>query len=217
MDRQNREGSRFGSGGMATDSMNSRFRRERLRQLALETFDVSKDPYMIKNQLGSFECRLCATVHANEGSYMGHTQGRRHQTALQQRAIRDAKLAGVAAPVAKVVKPAPRIVAKIGRPGYRVAKFWEDQLPGLKFDLQFPDIEPGAQPRHSFMSAYEQKVEPPDARYQYLLFAAAPYETVAFKIPSRPMNKERFVTEWDPRTHNFHVELQYVARTTLTS
>ncbi|KTF80886.1 hypothetical protein cypCar_00047369 [Cyprinus carpio] len=32
------------------------------------------------------------------------------------------------------------------------------------------------------MSAYEQRIEPPDRRWQYLLFAAEPYETIAFKV-----------------------------------
>ena len=40
-------------------------------------------------------------------------------------------------------------------------------------------------PRYRFMSAYEQKVEAVDGRFQYLLFAAEPYETVAFKIPNK--------------------------------
>jgi splicing factor 3A subunit 2 len=40
----------------------------------------------------------------------------------------------------------------------------------------------GVIPRHRFMSAYEQKIEPPDKRWQYLLFAAEPYETIAFKV-----------------------------------
>jgi splicing factor 3A subunit 2 len=33
-------------------------RRERLRKLALETIDLSKDPYFMKNHLGSYECKL---------------------------------------------------------------------------------------------------------------------------------------------------------------
>lgn len=37
-------------------------------------------------------------------------------------------------------------------------------------------------PRHRFMSAYEQKIEPPDRKWQYLLFAAEPYETISFKV-----------------------------------
>ena len=32
------------------------------------------------------------------------------------------------------------------------------------------------------MSAYEQRIEPPDKKWQYLLFAAEPYETIAFKV-----------------------------------
>ena len=35
------------------------------------------------------------------------------------------------------------------------------------------------------MSAYEQKVEAPDRNYQFVLFAAEPYETIAFKIPNK--------------------------------
>jgi len=32
------------------------------------------------------------------------------------------------------------------------------------------------------MSGFEQHVEAPDRRWQYLLFAAEPYETIAFKV-----------------------------------
>lgn len=40
------------------------------------------------------------------------------------------------------------------------------------------------------MSAYEQRVETPDRHWQYLLFAAAPYETVAFKIPAAEIDRD---------------------------
>ena len=52
-------------------------RRERLRRLALETIDLSKDPYFMRNHLGQYECRLCLTLHNNEGNYLAHTQVRR--------------------------------------------------------------------------------------------------------------------------------------------
>lgn len=42
--------------------------------------------------------------------------------------------------------------------------------------------EEGIQPRHRFMSSYEQKIETPDKNYQYVLFACDPYETVGFKV-----------------------------------
>lgn len=34
------------------------------------------------------------------------------------------------------------------------------------------------------MSPYEQKVEPTDRNYQYVVFAAEPYDNIAFKIPN---------------------------------
>jgi hypothetical protein len=79
-------------------------RRERLRKLALETVDLNKDPYFMRNHLGksplhrmycenmilgetdldigsirarlagSYECKLCLTIHTNEGNYLAHTQ-----------------------------------------------------------------------------------------------------------------------------------------------
>ena len=111
-------------------------RRERLRRLALETIDLAKDPYFMRNHLGrydpdpatlpkpptthafrvetrapfdtargltsspdrvpsiprliSYECKLCLTIHGNEGSYLAHTQGKRHQQNLAKRAAREA-------------------------------------------------------------------------------------------------------------------------------
>jgi len=42
MDFQNRVGGKTGSGGVASSSESNRDRRERLRQLALETIDLNK-------------------------------------------------------------------------------------------------------------------------------------------------------------------------------
>ena len=39
-------------------------------------------------------------------------------------------------------------------------------------------------PKYRIMSTYEQRKEDIDDKYQYLLFAAEPYETIGFKIPS---------------------------------
>ena len=52
MDFQNRAGGKTGGGGQASWSDANRDRRERLRQLALETIDIAKDPYFMKNHLG---------------------------------------------------------------------------------------------------------------------------------------------------------------------
>src|SRR5271163_1290696 len=124
MDYQNRAGSKFGGGGVASHSATNADRRERLRKLALETIDLDKDPYFFKNHVGSFECRLCLTVHQNDGSYLAHTQGRKHQTNLARRAAREQKEGraqdGTLLPAMGV--QVKRNVVKIGRPGYKITK-----------------------------------------------------------------------------------------------
>ncbi len=49
-------------------------RRERLLKLALETIDLDKDPYFMKNHLGTMECHICSTIHNNEAQYLQHSQ-----------------------------------------------------------------------------------------------------------------------------------------------
>lgn len=119
MDFQNRVGGKTGSGGQMSESQAALERKERLRKLALETIDITKDPYFMRNHLGTFECKLCLTLHPNEGNYLAHTQGKRHQYNLGRRAAMEAKNA---APRTIVIKEAPtKRVIKIGRPGYRVS------------------------------------------------------------------------------------------------
>lgn len=78
IDRQNRVGSKFGGGGVSSAQHSERERKERLRQLALETVDLAKDPYLMRNHLGTYECKLCLTLHTNEGNYLAHTQRKKH-------------------------------------------------------------------------------------------------------------------------------------------
>uniref|UniRef100_K1QW67 Splicing factor 3A subunit 2 n=1 Tax=Magallana gigas TaxID=29159 RepID=K1QW67_MAGGI len=72
----------------------------------------------------------------------------------------------------------------------------------LLFQIDYPEIVEGIAPRHRFMAAYEQKVEPPDRKWQYLLFAAEPYETIAFKVPSREVDKDpkKLWSHWNRET-----------------
>lgn len=168
---------------------------------ALETIDLSKDPYFMRNHLGQYECRLCLTLHPNEGNYLAHTQGRRHQENLAKRAARE-QAEAPAAPAPKL-RSGPRKTVKIGRPGYRVTKQFdpETKTRSLLFQIEYPEIEDArAAPRYRFMSSYEQKVDAWDKRYQYLLFAAEPYETVAFKVPNAEIDKRRDLlwTHWEP-------------------
>jgi splicing factor 3A subunit 2 len=245
-------GSKFGGGGVAGASETNVDRRERLRKLALETIDLAKvyfmmpasslsyilssqDPYILRNHLGSLECRLCLTLHTNEGSYLAHTQGKKHQTNLARRAARDAKESQL------LIAPTPsniqrKVFLKIGRPGYRVTKVRDQETgkEGMMVQVHLPQIKAGVIPRRRFMSAWEQKREPPNRAYQYLIVrfsfplsqdkflnspfskvAAEPYETIAFRIPAREIEDETDDagywnwSHWDPDTKQYSFQFMF--------
>jgi splicing factor 3A subunit 2 len=102
---------------------------------------------------------------------------------------------------------------KIGRPGYRVTKQRDPESgqQSLMFEIDYPEVADGVAPRHRFMSAYEQKIEPPDRKWQYLLFAAEPYETIAFKVPSREVDKSetKFWSLWNKETKEFFLQFAF--------
>ncbi|KAA3455171.1 splicing factor 3A subunit 2-like [Gossypium australe] len=268
-------GSKPGSGGAASAQTEAMDRRERLRRLALETIDLAKDPYFMRNHLGSYECKLCLTLHNNEGNYLAHTQGKRHQTNLAKRAAREAKEAPAQPQPHKrkvsvrktgtylSASPCPFLqfrcffgansVVKIGRPGYRVTKQYDPETKqrSLLFQIEYPEIEDNTKPRHRVMSSYEQvfrsikpklhifpklefislfnhrlfslqynvyvycswmqRVQPFDRRYQYLLFAAEPYEIIAFKVPSTEIDKStpKFFSHWDPDSKMFTLQVYF--------
>eukprot|EP01083_Nonionella_stella_P206782 751799_1 len=129
VDRQNRVGSKFGGGGVSSAQQSERERKDRLRELALETIDLAKDPYLMRNHLGTYECKLCLTLHTNEANYLSHTQGKKHQSGLARRAAMEAKLArqkegtDVMMPMRSTTQSARSMTkVKIGRPGYEVSK-----------------------------------------------------------------------------------------------
>ncbi|KAI8898157.1 hypothetical protein BC833DRAFT_614956 [Globomyces pollinis-pini] len=221
MDFQNRVGVRFGAGQEASTSQINSDRKERIRKLAMETVDLSKDPYIMKNHLGTYECKLCLTMHTNEGSYLAHTQGKKHISNLTRRTAKDQKDAeafggvGPAIPRAKSKKmlnhmPIRKVQVKIGRPGYKVTKVRDPvtRQSGLLFQIYYPDIIPGIKPHTRFMSAYEQRIEPPSKFFQYLLVAAEPYETVAFKVQSMEIDRSagKFWNYWDSDTKQYHLQ-----------
>ncbi|CAJ0572752.1 unnamed protein product, partial [Mesorhabditis spiculigera] len=212
MDFQNRAGGRTGGGGMASAADAGVERRERLRQLALETIDLQKDPYFMRNHVGTYECKLCLTLHNNEGSYLAHTQGKKHQANLARRAAKDAADQPFL-PALQQPKVDIKRFVKIGRPGYKVTRERDPhtgQL-ALLFQIDYPEAGDGVVPRHRFMSAYEQKIHPPEKKYQYLLFAAEPYETISFKIPSKEVDKaeNKFWTLWNKETKQFFVQVAF--------
>jgi splicing factor 3A subunit 2 len=154
-------------------------------------------------------------VHQNDGSYLAHTQGRKHQTNLARRAAKEQRegkkddttqqglLAG----------PVKKNIIKIGRPGYRITKIRDPKTRqnGLLLQFQFPDITPGTTPRVRFMSAYEQKVEEEDPAFQYFVVAGEPYETVAVKLQAREVDRtgEKFWQWFDEDNKEFWCQLLF--------
>jgi splicing factor 3A subunit 2 len=155
-------------------------------------------------------------VHQNDGSYLAHTQGRKHQTNLARRAAREQRegkgqdpnsMAGFAGVQVK------KQMIKIGRPGYKITKI-QDPLTrqqGLLFQLQFQEITPGVVPRVRFMSAFEQKIEEPDNKYQYLVVAAEPYQTCGFKLQAKEVDRRdgQYWTWFDEDSKEFWVQIMF--------
>jgi splicing factor 3A subunit 2 len=155
-------------------------------------------------------------VHQNDGSYLAHTQGRKHQTNLARRAAREQRegkgqdpnsMAGFAGVQVK------KQMIKIGRPGYKITKI-RDPLTrqhGLLFQLQYQEITPGVVPRVRFMSAFEQKIEEPDNKYQYLVVAAEPYQTCGFKLQAKEVDRRegQYWTWFDEDSKEFWVQIMF--------
>jgi splicing factor 3A subunit 2 len=214
MDFQNRGGNTAGGGGVAGWSETNVDRRERLRRLAMETIDLSKDPYFMKNHLGYYECRLCLTLHTNEGSYLAHTQGKKHQTNLARRNSKDVNAGVLPAPVKKIEKK--KVFHKIGRPGYKITKLKDaDTLQrSILFEVEYLSIAKDCIPRYRIMSCFEQKKEAPDEKYQYVIFAAEPYENIAFKIPNLEIDnaEDKYICNWNEERKIYTVQLYFRER-----
>jgi len=214
MDFPNRVGCKVGSGGVASASESNRQRRERLRALIGDSIDLNQDPYFMRNHLGSYECKLCLTLHTNEGSYLVHTQAKKHQDNLKRRALKEAQEAEAQpAPLQKVVDK--KKFVKIGFPGYKVTKQRDPATHqnSLLFQIDYPEIVEGVTPKHRFMSAFEQKQEAPDREFQYVLFAAEPYATIGFKISSREIDttKGKIWTFFNKEQKKFFLQFHFKA------
>jgi splicing factor 3A subunit 2 len=179
---------------------------------------------VFRNHVGQFECRLCLTVHRTLPDYVAHTQGRKHQEGLRRRAAEERAKAGVEGlgPAAEVAGGAAAASARrrkritIGKPGYVVTKERDPRTGQLAvlFELSFPEIDAGTQPRHRFVSAYEQRTETPDPAFQYLVFAADPYETVAFKLSSLAVDRgdDKVFSHWDAARKVFTLQVFFRSR-----
>ena len=62
------------------------------------------------------------------------------------------------------------------------------------------------------MSAYEQRIEKPNSKFQYLLVAAEPYETIGFKVPNIEIDfsEGRYFEAWDKEQKRYTLQLSFV-------
>ena len=60
-------------------------------------------------------------------------------------------------------------------------------------------------------------MEAPEKEWQYLLFAAEPYETIGFKIPNQEIDKNpsKFFTSWDDESKVFTLQLYFKGADTI--
>ena len=156
-----KEFNKIGTGGYSSISMINLERRERLRKIAAETTDLMKDPYFYKNHMGIYECKLCLTIHNNEGSYLAHTQSKKHQTNLNKRKIIEAKHNLFVQELKNEHKQKMDDLkikyVKIGRPAYKIGKEKDfmSHKRKIKFEIEYPLIKTGLTPQFRIMSELE--------------------------------------------------------------
>src|SRR5689334_14337692 len=117
-----------GAGGLASKDETDYQRKQRLKQLLNDTTELSNDPYLVKNHLGSYECKLCLTLHLSEGNYLAHTQGRRHQNNLARRNAKLNKNINNNKQNDNNIQQQQRHISniqRIGRPGYKLIKQYD--------------------------------------------------------------------------------------------
>ncbi|KAG1760380.1 hypothetical protein EDD22DRAFT_980656 [Suillus occidentalis] len=102
-----------------------------------------------------------------QSSNLARTQGKNHLTNRCQ---------GHTADDASTQSNLHKVFLKIGRSDYRVTKVQDKDIgkEGMMVQVHLPQI----------------KVDPPNKAYQYLIVAAGPYETVAFRIFAREIEDE---------------------------
>ena len=221
--------SKPGSGGVSSSEQYAIDRRSRLRALAADVGALRNDPYVMRNHLGAYECKLCLSVHTTEVSYLNHSTGRKHRTNLARRQSRLAQTARNA-PSVKNTSASSAPLPSVGRCGYKLIKQFdpETKCDSLLLQLNYPllaknrppslFVDPATsaliesvgtvQPRYAIVSTYQQRVEPPNADVQYIVVTCAPYDTVGIAIPNRPVKRSKIMTDWNAADGIFMLQCQ---------
>ena len=225
-----KEFNKIGTGGYSSISMINLERRDRLKKIAQETTDLMKDPYFYRNHMGIYECKLCLTIHNNEGSYLAHTQSKKHQTNLNKRKVIEAKHNLLIQEMKNEQKEKMENLKikyiKIGRPAYRIMKEKDfmSHKRKIKFEIDYPLIKENITPQFRIMSELEvntqkngineiseEEKNKSENKYHFVVFSAEPYENIAVKIPNMPLdyNTEKHFSFWDEGKKIFYLTLNY--------
>ena len=230
---EDKQFNKIGTGAYASISMINLERRDRLRKIANETTDLMKDPYFYRNHMGIYECKLCLTIHNNEGSYLAHTQSKKHQTNLNKRKVIEAKHNLFMEEIKNEQKEKMDNIKlkyiKIGRPAYRIMKEKDfmSHKRKIKFEIDYPLIKENLTPQFRIMSELEVNTQKNgineedmnneeeknkyENKYHYVIFSAEPYENIGVRIPNMPLdyNAEKHFSYWDDGKKIFYLILNY--------
>ena len=158
---EDKQFNKIGTGAYSSISMINLERRDRLKKIAAETTDLMKDPYFYRNHMGIYECKLCLTIHNNEGSYLAHTQSKKHQTNLNKRKVIEAKhnlfMEELKNEQKEKMDNLKIKYIKIGRPAYRIMKEkdYMSHKRKIKFEIDYPLIKENITPQFRIMSELE--------------------------------------------------------------
>ncbi len=204
-------GSRTGSGGQMSVGMQEKLQKQQMLQMTEEAFkeEVAKDPYVKKSQMNTYECLLCCSIHPTIGSYIAHKALRKHLVNVKRYENKKALSAPRDGPLVSRPKPQRR-AAILGTPAYTLKKQRDlEGRPVLLVEVRLPEILAELEPRWRVVSWFEQQVEAQDDRWKYLLVAAEPYETIAVRIPNKPINDARTYEKWFAEEKVFALQIVY--------
>ncbi|KAH3669141.1 hypothetical protein WICMUC_005052 [Wickerhamomyces mucosus] len=223
MDYQNRIGSKKGGGGIASSQDLNVYRKQQISKL----FQIDSDPYLMKNHLGQFECKLCLTLHNNKESYLNHINGKKHTMNLRKRSILDKRQQQQQQQQSQQqqqqhrpntnVQIKKQSFNKIGTPSYKISKLRNssDQF-GLFITINYSERlnNQDNQPLIRFMSGIEANAIDSNnsINHQYLIVSCKPYENIAFKLPQWEIIKdELFWNYFDNDINEFYIQFFFLS------
>lgn len=209
-------GARTGRGGIASSQLIKESKLRQRQNILEESFDITKDPFAFKNQIGLIECRLCITTHPSSANYFTHSLAKKHQNNLKKYQILKQQNNSLTSPEIEVQRIQREILTSrrdLGLPEFilRVNRHPVNYSEGVFLEVKVPDIETGKKPSYRFVSSFEQSVEEVDHNYQYFVVAAPGYELIGVKIPARNIDLDLCEEFWSATSKIYCVQIFFEA------